>query len=66
MVYGVPFTVLGYLILPEIRHFFFPCWESVSVPEIAVHKDHDPSLAEDDIRLAGQILDVFVFPATNY
>lgn len=32
------------------------------MPEVTIHEDNDPSLAENDIWLAGQFLDMFSEP----
>jgi len=41
-----------YLFLPVIGELVLPLRKPPSVPEIAVHKDDDPSLRKDKVRLA--------------
>lgn len=63
---GVPFQVFGYFRFPEIRDLVFPCWEPVSVPEIAVDENGYLGLGENDIRFAGKLLEMLAEPETPF
>lgn len=65
VVYGITLPILRYFFFPEVRHFVFPRGELISVPEVAVHEDGDPSLAENDIRPAGKVFDVLAEPQAS-
>ncbi len=39
---------------PEFGKVLLPCWESVTVPEVAVDEDHQSLPREHDIGSAGE------------
>lgn len=46
----VPVTVCPELLSPELRQFSLPGWEPPSMPEIAVDKDGNSAVIENDVR----------------